>query len=859
MLHLMQVYWPFILREKMEHLDHPFIDGPHLPNVPQQSEKIEASLVPADKLQLHENRQKPASGEPTAVYIEPAHAALITLAQDEKKPLPGELTSLAIGLLSATFAGNDYMPQLRELCKNGFSLDTPDPASGLTPLGYAAINAKTNKDLECIKELVKLGASVDARDASGASAWMQAATAGNVTVMRWLKNKGADVSITDNLGRTAFMRVLDQKDMQSSLMKTVISHLINTVGANPHERDNAGLTILGHALRASDNTLKVASVLIEELQKNRFELITYIRASGLDEKFDRSLSAVAMGFWENIDASEWTELMDHLPQLAAEVPQEKPTSTEFPKEFAYICREKSPNGQTILHLAASFVNDAHLIEFLIKGGADPHAKNSEGDTPLHFAASSNHIQAAKGLLQGKAQLEVGNTLGQTPLDAAQINENTEMVTLLLDAGSKNRNLPALRDSYSERISLSPPFAKVGVNNPQDPQNVQRFKDFVNSHLNYLDDSLATLPEALESMMKNTDYVSFTDFLQGFDVVIEDLNQEIRPGEEYIVLVEPKKSNKWLAELALAKLKTPPKDILRMADLQTALSAPENKGVKRIVFFDDASYSGEQMCGFIKNTAVTALDKAASNDFTINVAIPYITQGAANKIAAINQDAKVVANSGQIRLSPHKLMRAANEQVPKEHHEILTKNYFVSMEVGDLFVLQSFLELPPESIVYMEKVLRDYNFESVDDFHIFIEEAQDILEKFELSPEIERYQNINKDPRLAALAPRLVQELISFWKEKKELLEEAAANSTSFREAHHLMNFNAIMPAVVDHKEELSFDRGLESRTLTIFDHKVADYLSTCPAFEKGEVFIRGEVEEIQELFPGIVPYKQKYD
>src|SRR4029079_10065143 len=99
---------------------------------------------------------------------------------------------------------------------------------------------------------------IDAKDATGATPWMQAALAGNIPLMKWLKNQGADVHTADTLGRTALMRVLDHNPS-----KEVLSHLIDVTGIDPKLTDKAGLTAFGHALRAGDRTLGVASFLID--------------------------------------------------------------------------------------------------------------------------------------------------------------------------------------------------------------------------------------------------------------------------------------------------------------------------------------------------------------------------------------------------------------------------------------------------------------------------------------------------------------------------------------------------------------------------------------------------------------------
>jgi hypothetical protein len=61
--------------------------------------------------------------------------------------------------------------------------------------------------------------------------------------------------------------------------------------------------------------------------------------------------------------------------------------------------------------------------------------------------------------------------------------------------------------------------------------------------------------------------------------------------------------------------------------------------------------------------------------------------------------------------------------------------------------------------------------------------------------------------------------------------------------------------LIDIEEVYGFDKGLASRTLTVFDHKVADGLSTWPGYQGGEVYKNGEITVLNKVFPGKPPYK----
>src|SRR5215472_5072850 len=77
-------------------------------------------------------------------------------------------------------------------------------------------------------------------------------------------------------------------------------------------------------------------------------------------------------------------------------------------------------GDTALHMAAA-AYQLEIVEFLIAHGADVHARNRLGATPLHYAADMNRRDAdgqtrtIACLISAGADPNVTNRLGVTPL------------------------------------------------------------------------------------------------------------------------------------------------------------------------------------------------------------------------------------------------------------------------------------------------------------------------------------------------------------------------------------------------------------------------------------------------------------
>lgn len=100
-------------------------------------------------------------------------------------------------------------------------------------------------------------------------------------------------------------------------------------------------------------------------------------------------------------------------------------------------------GDTALHMAAAAYR-GEVAKLLIAHGADVHAKNRLGASPLHYAADTNHWNPAAQaetitcLISAGADPNAPNRLGVTPLHRAVRTRSSAAVKALLDGGADPR-------------------------------------------------------------------------------------------------------------------------------------------------------------------------------------------------------------------------------------------------------------------------------------------------------------------------------------------------------------------------------------------------------------------------------------
>ncbi|XP_050293322.1 poly [ADP-ribose] polymerase tankyrase [Anthonomus grandis grandis] len=106
------------------------------------------------------------------------------------------------------------------------------------------------------------------------------------------------------------------------------------------------------------------------------------------------------------------------------------------------CRDLDGRHSTPLHFAAGY-NRVPVVDFLLRQGADVHAKDKGGLVPLHNACSYGHYEVTELLVKHGASVNVADLWKFTPLHEAAAKGKYEIVKLLLkhgaDPSKKNRD------------------------------------------------------------------------------------------------------------------------------------------------------------------------------------------------------------------------------------------------------------------------------------------------------------------------------------------------------------------------------------------------------------------------------------
>lgn len=265
--------------------------------------------------------------------------------------------------------------------------------AGETPLHRVAGKSFSTKDPAkeahtWIQPLLDHHANLDARDKNGRTVFQLAALNYNVPLVEALLKLGAEINARDRSGATALLLDLKNRapfyddDRQMAFFEWLLKH-----GARVNIADKEGTTPLHSAVTGTPH----------EMYYSRME-----RTAALLLKFGANVNAM--------DSKGRTPL-----HLACNEQSEPPFSSIFGYD---VMLPGDSNSFQIYYGSRGAGGEEFIPAMLLTNGARVNVRDHEGNTPLHYAAEAVRSYTIKLLLNHHANRVARNNDGKTPLDLA---------------------------------------------------------------------------------------------------------------------------------------------------------------------------------------------------------------------------------------------------------------------------------------------------------------------------------------------------------------------------------------------------------------------------------------------------------
>lgn len=204
-------------------------------------------------------------------------------------------------------------------------------------------------------------------------------------------------------------------------------------GADVNAKDYVGFTPLHNAITFNEHNLEVVKILLEygaELEAIDQYGSTPLYRAALSNNFDIVKTLLENG----ADANGQGPNGNHPLNVA--VNNNDIDTVKILIEYGAEVNTTNEFGEKLLNQAA-LSNNIDMANILIENGADVNAKDGDGATPLHQAAFANSLEIVKILLENGADVNSENKDGFTPQQVAAFYYNFEISELLLQKGAND--------------------------------------------------------------------------------------------------------------------------------------------------------------------------------------------------------------------------------------------------------------------------------------------------------------------------------------------------------------------------------------------------------------------------------------
>jgi len=242
------------------------------------------------------------------------------------------------------------------------------------------------------------------QDQNGVTPLHRAAGLGSLDLVRIMIDRGADINLADDNGQTPIIYAL------KNAFEEVAIHLIE-MGAAFDVPDNEGRVPLQLALEAR------LSMIVPTLLDTGPNIVTQ-DANGMTVFH----TAVVSGCVENVKA-----IVTRWHGANGRVAPKLPYGRDIPNK-----------DQMTPLLSATAMKMPEMVSLLLEHDANSSIQDLAGNTPLHLAVQPQEAGILQQLLSHEhaaEQLNIQNSLGQSPVHLACELGNTEAITLLLQKGA----------------------------------------------------------------------------------------------------------------------------------------------------------------------------------------------------------------------------------------------------------------------------------------------------------------------------------------------------------------------------------------------------------------------------------------
>ena len=313
--------------------------------------------------------------------------------------------------------------------------------NGFTALHYACKYHGSPEVLSC---LINNGADVDAHSSfnhnnhifllpsengyadsgKGVTPLIIAAGGGHLSVVTFLINEGADVSLPDYYGRTALHFAVGSSDNSCEILRCLIEN-----GADINKGRNDKQTPL--MVAAENGQVSVATFLIEhgadvELQDEDGN--TALHHALFDPDVSCEILSCLIGSGADVNG---VNKLKHTPLMIAANGGNINALNLLIKHGAHDVDLQDNYDWTALHHAVYGSNfSCEILSCLIGRGADVNARTNNRDTPLMKAAAKGDINAVSSLVKCGANVDLQGKTGQTALHYAVLGPQASICEIL---------------------------------------------------------------------------------------------------------------------------------------------------------------------------------------------------------------------------------------------------------------------------------------------------------------------------------------------------------------------------------------------------------------------------------------------